>query len=150
MGSRDGRVDAYIRAAAPFARPILARLREAIHAGCPGVIETIKWGHPFFERRGVLCSMAAFRAHCAFALRPGTVTAVAGKSGAATGRFGRITRLADLPKDAELRAVVREAALLNEAGVKAAAGAHDEGARARVVPDDAARHDSLPTRHGRG
>ena len=66
MGSKDSRVDAYVAKAAPFAQPILAHLRAMIHAGCPAVVETIKWGHPFFEHKGVLCSMAAFKAHCAF------------------------------------------------------------------------------------
>ena len=48
MGSRDPRVDAYIRNAAPFARPILTTIRETVHAACPGVEETIKWRFPHF------------------------------------------------------------------------------------------------------
>ena len=42
MGTRDPRVDAYIEAAAPFAKPILTAVREAVHAGCPEVEETIR------------------------------------------------------------------------------------------------------------
>jgi len=42
MPSRDPRVDACIRKAEPFARPILAHLREVVHAGCPDVEEAIK------------------------------------------------------------------------------------------------------------
>ena len=66
MGSRDPRVDAYISKAAPFAQPILAHLREVVHAGCPEVVETIKWSRPFFDFNGPLCGFAAFKAHCAF------------------------------------------------------------------------------------
>ena len=42
MGQKDPRVDAYVDAAAPFAQPLLRVLRAAMHAGCPGVEETIK------------------------------------------------------------------------------------------------------------
>ena len=49
MGRLDARVDAYIGGAAGFARPILAHLRSLVHAECPGVNETIKWGFPHFE-----------------------------------------------------------------------------------------------------
>jgi len=46
MSARDVRVDAYIAKAAPFARPILEHVRATVHAGCPAVEETIKWGFP--------------------------------------------------------------------------------------------------------
>jgi hypothetical protein len=36
------RVDAYIAASADFAKPILKRLRQLVHPGCPEVEETIK------------------------------------------------------------------------------------------------------------
>ena len=85
MGSRDSRVDAYIAMAAPFARPILVHLRTAVHAGCPAVVETIKWGHPYFERKGVLCSMAAFKSHCEFELPARRIT---GGVGGEPGRRG--------------------------------------------------------------
>ena len=65
MLKRDPRVDAYIDKAAPFARPILKRLRKIVHAGCPGMQETIKWGMPHFDSKGLLCGMAAFKEHCA-------------------------------------------------------------------------------------
>src|SRR5436190_20105281 len=105
MGSKDSRVDAYIAAAAPFAQPILVRLRTLVHAGCPGVTETIKWGMPFFEQRGVLCSMAAFKSHCAFGFWHSAMRdAVPNASAEAMGQFGRIARLSDLPRDATLKA----------------------------------------------
>lgn len=137
MGSRDSRVDAYIAMAAPFARPILVYLRTVVHAGCPAVVETIKWGHPHFERRGVLCSMAAFKAHCAFEFRHGKVAGGAGgEPGKAMSRFGRITRLSDLPKDTELKALVKKVAAANAAGVQSARGANPDGPPPIAVPED--------------
>jgi hypothetical protein len=57
----DPAVDAYIRKAAPFARPILEKVRALFHKACPEIEETIKWGFPHFEYRGVVGSMAAFK-----------------------------------------------------------------------------------------
>jgi uncharacterized protein YdhG (YjbR/CyaY superfamily) len=54
MGKRDRRVDAYIAKSADFAKPILRHLREVVHEGCPDADEAIKWGMPFFVRRGAL------------------------------------------------------------------------------------------------
>ena len=103
MGTRDNRVDAYIARSAEFAQPILTHLRALVHGACPGVTETIKWGFPHFEHKGVLCSMAAFKAHCAFGFWHADMRANAdARAGgdAAMGQFGRIAKLADLPKDA--------------------------------------------------
>ena len=63
---RDPRIDPYIAKAAPFAQPILTRLREAVHKGCPDVEETMKWSAPAFDYKGVFCSMAAFKRHVTF------------------------------------------------------------------------------------
>ena len=110
MGSKDPRVDAYIAAAAGFAQPIMARLREAVHAGCPMVVETMRWGLPHFEYRGLVCSMAAMRAHCTFVLAPrGTNGTRNAADVADRRRFERIRRLADLPSPAALKARVRAA-----------------------------------------
>ncbi|MDF1838003.1 MAG: YdeI/OmpD-associated family protein [Planctomycetota bacterium] len=62
----DPRVDAYIQKAAPFAQPILEKIRAGFHAGCPDLQETIKWGVPSFERNGMLGGMAAFKKHVSF------------------------------------------------------------------------------------
>jgi len=137
MGSKDARVDAYIATAPPFARPILVHLRSVIHAGCPTAVETIKWGHPFFEYKGVLCSMAAFKAHCAFGFEHSEFARDgAGRSVAAMSRFARITRLSDLPKDADLKALVKKAAAHNASGANAARGANPDGPPPIAVPDE--------------
>ena len=115
-GSRDPRIDAYIDRSAAFARPILRRLRAVVHRGCPDVVETIKWGSPHFEHHGMLCGMAAFKAHCAFGFWNRALQ-IPDKKGA-MGQFGCIRSAADLPADAVLVGYVREAARLNEIGRK--------------------------------
>ncbi len=116
MGKKDPRVDAYIASKAPFARPILTHLRGVVHATRPEVEETIKWGMPHFVYHGVLCHMAAFKAHCAFGFWKGrsVVETSDDKSGDAMGQLGRITDLADLPSPRKLASYVKRAAKLND------------------------------------
>lgn len=123
MPQRHSSVDGYIAAAAPFAQPILARLRAMVHAACPGVDEAIKWGAPSFTWRGtILCSMAAFQRHVAFGFWQGErVLGGAGEDarggrGAAMGQFGRITRLEELPTQALMDAYLARAMALVEEG----------------------------------
>jgi hypothetical protein len=113
---RDPRIDAYIAKAPEFARPILTRLRALVHQGCPDVVETIKWSSPHFEHHGMLCGMAAFKAHCAFGFWNRALK-IPGKEGA-MGQFGSLRTVADLPPDKVLLGYVREAARLNETGQK--------------------------------
>jgi hypothetical protein len=115
MTTPDPRIDAYIDAAPDFARPVLRRLREDVHAACPDSVETIKWSRPHFTLGGkLLCGMSAFKAHCTFSFweREG---AQPGQPGA-MGDFGRITRLADLPSPTELRRQIKASAALLLAG----------------------------------
>ncbi len=143
MGKRDPRVDAYIAKAADFARPILSHLREVVHTGCPDVEETIKWGFPHFEHKGVLCSMAAFKSHCAFGFWKGGLLTekhpeLAGAEDPAMGQLGRITAMADLPEEETLLLYVREAAALNEQGIKSPTRSKPKpkGERELEVPAD--------------
>src|SRR4029079_10478204 len=115
MGTKDPRVNAYIERAAPFARPILKHLREVVHRGCPEVAETIKWGMPHFDYKGLICGMAAFKSHCAFHFWKGEL--IMGKSKKADdgmGQFGRITSIKDLPPEKTLVEWVRKAAALKD------------------------------------
>ena len=116
MAKKDPRVDAYIAKSAKFARPILKRLRALVHRGCPDVVETMKWSFPHFEHEGVLCSMAAFKEHCAFGFWNRAMK-IPGKK-EAMGQFGSIKALSDLPADKVLLGYIREAARLNETGQK--------------------------------
>ena len=62
----DPRIDAYIAKSAPFARPILEKVRERVHAAAPEAEETMKWSAPGFTVDGkILLMMAAFKAHAA-------------------------------------------------------------------------------------
>lgn len=117
MGRKDPRVDAYIAKSAPFAKPILTHIRKAVHAGCPDVEEDLKWGCPAFMHKGILCGMAAFKEHCRFGFWKPSLVGEAG-SGAVMSMNNTIRSVADLPSAAELQAMVRKAAALNEEGVK--------------------------------
>ena len=116
MGTKDPRIDKYIANAAGFARPILSHIRELVHKGCPDVTENMKWSSPFFEYKGVLCSMAAFKEHCAFGFWRRDLKIESNIS--AMGDFGRLTSVNDLPSDKVLLGYIRQAAKLNESGVK--------------------------------
>jgi len=139
MGSRDLRIDQYIARAPEFARPILAHLREVVHAACPEVEETIKWSTPHFTCKGPLCMMASFKQHCSFGFWKGAL--VVGKDAAsddAAGQFGRLTSLADLPPDDVLAGYIRDAKRLNDEGAKAPARAKPAEKKELAVPDDLA------------
>lgn len=122
--SADPRVDAYIAKSAEFARPILRHLRELVHKACPAAAETVKWGMPFFEYSGsLLCNMAAFKQHCSFGFWNASLLndperALQVKNRTSMGHFERITSLKDLPPDKTILALVKEAAKLNEQGIK--------------------------------
>lgn len=89
-----------------------------MHEACPDVRETIKWGSPSFEYEGMLCGMAAFKAHCAFGFWNRALKIPNANPDGAMGQFGRLTSLADLPKDKVLVGYVKEAARLNATGQK--------------------------------
>src|SRR6188472_124546 len=119
MGTKDPRVDAYIEKSQPFARPILRHLRKVVHAGCPGVEETIKWSFPHFDYKGIFCAMASFKAHCTFGFwKASLLEGLGGTDKDAMGQFGRMTSLDDLPPEKTLIALVKQAATLNDAGIK--------------------------------
>jgi uncharacterized protein YdeI (YjbR/CyaY-like superfamily) len=141
MGTRDARVDDYLAKSADFARPILTHLRDLVHAACPDVEETMKWSFPHFMYKGMLCSMASFKEHCAFGFWKSSL--IVEKGGAAVekamGQFGRITQLSDLPSNKILSGYIKDAMKLNEAGVKAPSPMKPKTPKAElVVPDDLA------------
>jgi uncharacterized protein YdeI (YjbR/CyaY-like superfamily) len=110
---RDPRIDAYIAKTAPFARPILERVRERVHAAAPEAEETMKWSAPGFTVDGkILLMMAAFKAHAALNFWRGQEIGDGNPKAGAMGQFGRLTSADDLPPDAELDALIREGAAL--------------------------------------
>lgn len=122
MGTRDPRVDAYIDKQREFAQPILAHIRALVHALCPEVEETIKWGCPFFNYAGApMCHMAAFKEHAALGfwkatLIPG-VPANANNGGESAGNFGRLTSVKSVPSRATLAPLIKATMQLNADGV---------------------------------
>jgi len=117
---KDPRIDAYIRKAAPFARPILTRVRRVMHSALPDVEETLRWGHPTFMHKGLLGGFAAFKQHATLgfwkhALLVKQLPKVDGKG---MGNFGRLTSVDELPSDAALARLVKAAAKLNADGTK--------------------------------
>ncbi|MGF7081739.1 YdeI/OmpD-associated family protein [Mucilaginibacter sp. UYCu711] len=122
MKQYDPRVDEYIGKTPAFAQPILKYIRELMHAASPHITENIKWGCPFFEYKGIIGNMAAFKQHCAVGIwnsanikdEHGFIK-VAGEKDSA-GSFGRITSLADLPPDKILLGYIKQAVALNEDG----------------------------------
>jgi uncharacterized protein YdeI (YjbR/CyaY-like superfamily) len=103
------------------------------------VVETLKWSMPSFEYKGILCGMAAFKAHCTFGFWRGAL--LAEDAGArfdsrdeAMGQFGRITALSDLPPDRVLLGLVRKAVAIHDRGEKVPAKPRPGGDRALKVP----------------
>jgi len=124
MPTTDPRIDAYIEKSQDFAKPILKHLRALVHKACPGVEETMKWSFPNYSYKGaILCNMASFKQHCAFGFWKASLMkdpqGLFNRDGHnSMGQFDRITSVKDLPADKILIAYIREAATLNEDGVK--------------------------------
>ncbi len=119
---RNPQVDEYIDNAADFARPILRRLRKAFHKGCPKLEEKIKWGVPSFEYKGMLVGMAAFKAHVSWGFWQAKLMddpdGILGSDRKASPMRIKAASVNDLPSEAVIAKYVRQAAKLNEAGVK--------------------------------
>jgi len=139
MPSRDPRIDAYVEKSADFAKPILSYLRDVVHEACPEVEEKMKWSFPHFDHKGMMCSMAAFKAHCTFGFwKPELVLGEAAKEGG-MGQFGRIASVKDLPAKEVLIGYVKKAKRLNDQGVKPKRAQRPKKAKPDAeVPDDLA------------
>jgi uncharacterized protein YdeI (YjbR/CyaY-like superfamily) len=117
----DSRVDAYIAKAAPFAQPILTRLRGTLHKACSDVVEDMKWSRPFFlHGDAILCNISAFKEHCSFGFWGAEIGKVLREDGilqhGGMGSLGKITSLKDLPADKQLIAYIKKAAELIDSG----------------------------------
>ena len=119
----DSRIDAYIASSAPFAQPILNHLRNLVRKACPEVEETIKWGFPHFDHKGIMCSMAAFKQHSAFTFYKGDLlndphNALDKNRTESMGQMGKLTKISDLPSDEIMIDLIKQAMKLNEEGIK--------------------------------
>lgn len=128
------RVDAYIAASADFARPLLAWMRDRVHAAVPEVDEAIKWSRPAFLLGGrPFAMMVAFKAHARFGLWEHGVAA-----GETVEQFDRITGFADLPDAAAFEGLVKAAATRLATGARPKRPARAPRPEAEVPPELAA------------
>jgi hypothetical protein len=136
MAKKDPRVDTYIAAAPPFARPILKELRRRVHAAVPAAEETIRWSSPFFEYEGkLLCGMSAFKAHCNFGFwHP--LMREHDKSLEGMLEFGHLRSVEDLPAPREFARLAAKAMKLVDEGVKAPARPKPQPDREVALPPD--------------
>ncbi len=118
-GSKDPRVDAYIKRAPDFARPILKHLRRVVHTACPEIRETVKWGCPSFELTGMVFGLASFKSHAKWGFWRGKEMKLP-KSlfSEVTGpdpRWLKVQSLDELPTEATLVRLLKQAARLDAA-----------------------------------
>ena len=140
MAVTDSKVDVYIEKAGEFARPILIHLRNLVHTACPDVKETIKWGFPHFEYKGMLCHMAAFKKHCSFGFWKAALINESAQFLNSLGlqgidHFDRISTMQDLPADSVLISYIKEAMRLNEDEIKMPKKKIDTNRLAVSIPD---------------
>ena len=123
-------VDQYIVNSAEFAIPILEHLRNLVHKADARIEETIKWKMPFFEMKGSVCHMGAFRNHCAFGFWKASLLmddyGILKEKSEGMGLLGKITSLKDLPSDEILITYIQQAIQLNEDGIKLPSKAKSE------------------------
>jgi len=143
--SRQPRVDAYIDKAPAFAKPILEKVRERVHAAVPGVEEAMKWSAPGFTLDGkILLIMAAFKQHAALNFWRGQEIGDGSPKAGAMGQFGRLTSVDDLPPDGELDALIREAAALAKTAPLPRKSKHEPKPAPTLHPDFAIALDQAP------
>lgn len=144
--SRDPRIDDYIAKAQPFAQQILTHVRNRVHAVLPDVQEDIKWRMPAYLVGGKLVLItAAFKEHTALNFWRGQELESRHDTVGAMGQFGKIKSLEELPSDAELDRLIREAAELAEAGPSPRKPKHEPRPAAEMHPEFAAALDAAPT-----
>jgi len=143
MKETSPRFDAYIAKSAEFARPILKKIRALFHKACPQIEETIKWGFPHFEYKGIVGSMAAFKQHVSFGFWKGTLLndthRLFSGVGNTTMHMTKLTDLSQLPSDKILLEYIREAMALNEQGAKPPARKKPTRKKVLPIPDELAR-----------
>jgi uncharacterized protein YdeI (YjbR/CyaY-like superfamily) len=119
-------IDAYIAKSAPFARPILKRLRALMHKADPRIVESLKWGVPHFEHNGIVAGMAAFKQHAAYGFwskrlvqeRLGKDAGKLYQKNAKLGMGGRRYHARAAARGAIILRAVKAAVALNEEGVR--------------------------------
>jgi uncharacterized protein YdeI (YjbR/CyaY-like superfamily) len=140
MKNHSTEVDAYIAKSAAFSRQILEKIRSLFHRACPEIEETIKWGFPHFEYKGIVGSMAAFKKHACFGFWKGKLVSdphnLFNGRGHTALNAAKINDISALPPDGILIKYILEAVALNAAGVKAPPPKKKPRKADLEVPDD--------------
>lgn len=140
MGTKNKKTDAYISKSTDFAKPILNHIRELVHKACPDTEEVIKWGFPHFDYKGMMCSMAAFKQHCAFnfwkaSLMNDSEKILKIKDKDSMGGLGQLKSKSDLPPDKIFILYIKEAMKLNDEGAKLPVKKKITGKAELVIPE---------------
>lgn len=126
MGKKSPAVDEYIANAAPFAKPILKKLRATFLRASPKIEETIKWGVPSYEYKGIIGGIAAFKSYVTFGLWKAAIlrdpTGILKTGKRSHMGAGELVDVDALPDETALIELIREAVELNEKGVKLPTG----------------------------
>jgi len=83
----------------------------------------MKWSFPNFEYKGLMCNMAAFKNHCSFgfwkaSLMKDKTLVKNAESESSMGHLGALKSLKDLLSDKIMIQYIKEAAKLNDEGIK--------------------------------
>ena len=143
--NRDPRIDAYLARAQPFARPIIEHVRKRVHVVVPECEESVKWGMPAYVLAGkILLMTPAFKAHAALNFWRGQELRGEAADAEAMGQFGKLRSIDDLPPDAELDRLIREAADLAMNAPAPRKPKHAPKPLSEMHPDFAAALDRAP------
>jgi len=122
MKNHSPAVDAYIAKSPEYSRPILKKIRALYHKACPQIVESIKWGCPHFEYKGIVGGMAAFKNYVTYGFWKAKLMEDAHELLALMAKapmgHANATKVSDLPADKVLLGYIRQAVKLNELGVK--------------------------------
>ena len=140
MGTRDERIDAYIEKAAPFARPILERIRADFHKASAKIDEDMKWRSPTFVHEGIVGGMGAFKKHVSFGFwrqdeLPDPENLFEGECGGSL-FTAKVSDVKDLPSSRVFQGYVKRAVKLNADAAKGKAASDPQVPGAgRMRPD---------------
>ena len=118
MSKESPEFDRYIENAAPFARPILERIRKAFHKADPRIEETMKWSAPHFEYKGILANMAAFKEHVRWGFWSAKLMSDPQGIFNESGMGMKVSDVKELPPEKVLVEYIREAVRLKDEGKK--------------------------------
>jgi len=112
----------YQKNAAPFAQPILEKLRAIVKNADISIQEDWKWNIPNFHQNGMLCAMAYFKKHVSFTFFKGaaindTFQLFTGDCSAKSMRTIKFTELSQL-NVAQLKNYIHQAVLINNTSSK--------------------------------